>query len=146
MFVTRGSQQACGVVNWPTSSRMRIRWASAVLCSAIGASATLTALAAGRRSMRRAIASASRRRPSRDGTTATRVPEIANVAEDAGLTIPANAGPTAAAIALRSRLTPTAPLPGAKRRASRSCRRVIDASRPAPRTATGTSASADARA
>ena len=29
MLVTRGWQHACGVVNWLTSSRMRIRWASA---------------------------------------------------------------------------------------------------------------------
>ena len=98
-------------MNWPTSSRMRIRWASAVLRSgAIGASATHGArgrppLDAPRDRLGVQAAALA------DGTTATRVPEIANVAEDAGLTIPANAGPTAAAIALRSRLTPMAPLP-----------------------------------
>ena len=137
-LVTRGSQQAWGVEKLLTSSRMRIRWASAVLRSgAIVRSATRTDAAAGRRSMRRAIASASMRRPSLDGVTDTRDPEIANEAETGDRTTPAKAGATASPIALRSRRTSIWPPSGVKRSAPSSCCRLITALRPAPRTATG---------
>ena len=96
--------------------------------------------------MRWAIASPSRRRPSCDGTTDTVVPLTANVADDAGRTIPANAGSTAATIALRSSRTAIWPPSVSKRSAPSSAGRRMRAARPAPRTATGRSASAAARA
>ncbi len=120
-----------------TSSRMRRRWASAVVrAGATARIATRTGLVPVRRSMRRASVAASSARPSVAAVTETEPSFTAKPAERASRRTPGNPGATAAAIVAGSRRTAICSSSTGNRSASTRVSRGTSARPPPPVTRT----------